>query len=472
MPIQTCVVDNRVFLLGLDELYRGRMKAHERGELLRAARGVCHALDVVPQSGPVEGYYAEDALLTEYFRHMRALQKAPETLRARAGTLPEFRRLLDVASAPLYGKPTFDGKLLPAGMDPFSRALEATFPNWTVGELTSVAFSRALDSDDFSLVGLAALAKDAVVLAALRETAVLYAEAVLGCVPGSVAKKYEWRVDPIVAERASHFVATFNELFDESLPAPTPDHAEVYWDAADEGKIYGRCVRLGCDSPIPPVRHYHWAVAPGSRGLEVRDFWSTELWTTERFRETLSKPQETPVRPNAPPASGPKIRLELLYPSRRREFRTRLSPAEAARALAEEVEPSRWPVFRWGSKTFQGTVSESAFDIERVISYRNSFLPKVRGTIRADAQGSSISVSMSLSPFVLVLLAVWLCAAVPMFMSLPAGDFKFIPVAMPAFIWTVTISGFHFEAAKAERALLRIFRATVWRPELASPGSK
>ena len=165
------------------------------------------------------------------------------------------------------------------------------------------------------------------------------------------------------------------------------------------------------------------------------------------------------------------IPLELLYPSRRRELRSALSPAEAARALAEEVEPRRWPLFRFGSKTFQGTVSESSFEIERVISYRNSFLPKIRGTIRADAQGSSISVSMSLSPFVLVFLAVWLCGAIPMLaVTLSAGSFKWAPVALLAFIWAMTIGGFHFEAAKAEQALLRIFRATVWRPELAPRG--
>ena len=32
------IVDNRVFLLGLDELYRETMKTHERNELLRCAK--------------------------------------------------------------------------------------------------------------------------------------------------------------------------------------------------------------------------------------------------------------------------------------------------------------------------------------------------------------------------------------------------------------------------------------------------
>src|SRR5262245_53169194 len=101
MPTQTRVVDNRVFLLGLDELYREKMKLHERSELLDAARSTCGALVVEPHSGPVEGYYSEDECLTEYFQRMRALQDVPGDQSSRVAKLPAFRRLLEVCSAPL-----------------------------------------------------------------------------------------------------------------------------------------------------------------------------------------------------------------------------------------------------------------------------------------------------------------------------------------------------------------------------------
>ena len=42
------VVDNRVFVLGLDKLYRDAMKQHEREELLLCARRVAEVLQVVP----------------------------------------------------------------------------------------------------------------------------------------------------------------------------------------------------------------------------------------------------------------------------------------------------------------------------------------------------------------------------------------------------------------------------------------
>ncbi len=75
------VVDNRVFLLGLDALYRAAVKPHERGELRDAARCVAHDLGVGPADVPVEGYYAEDPQLAEYFGLIRALQGVPEERR-------------------------------------------------------------------------------------------------------------------------------------------------------------------------------------------------------------------------------------------------------------------------------------------------------------------------------------------------------------------------------------------------------
>ena len=132
MATEIRVVDNRIFLLGLDDLYRVRMMAHERNELLRCARTVCEALEVAPQAGPVEGYYSGDGQLTEYFQRMRALQEVPESRRTRVEGSPEFKRLLDVTSSPLYGEPIFIGKLLPSGNDPLSKVLRETIPNWTI----------------------------------------------------------------------------------------------------------------------------------------------------------------------------------------------------------------------------------------------------------------------------------------------------------------------------------------------------
>lgn len=282
------VVDNRTFLLGLDGLYRESMKKHERVELLSCARVVAGAIGVGPADVPVEGYYAEDAALTEYFRLIKALQTVNASAKPVVEMLPEFVRLVNVVSAPLFGRPQYH-KLLPIGRDALSEALWITRPHWTMLGLTNAAFESAYELDDFSLVGLAARIRETVVLAATRESVVLYAEKVLTARPRSwkpPSPYYVWEVDDDLASHAARFVDTFNALFGDELPAPDADNAASYWSACQRNVVLGRCVCLGWDEDKPP-RHYHWAIRKRWGGLEVHDFWDRDLWTTQMYRAKL-----------------------------------------------------------------------------------------------------------------------------------------------------------------------------------------
>jgi hypothetical protein len=278
------VVDDRTFLLGLDSLYRERMKTHERAELLACARVVSRLLSVGPADVPVEGYYTEDAELTEYFRRMRALQVEPPASEAVVAKVPEFRRLRAVTTSPMFGKQRPGGSLFPGGVDPLTEALEQIAANeWCVATIAAKAREIVQASDDFSLVGLAAWSGDAVVLTALRETVVLYAMVGRGMPPRPEEIRYEWRVDPELEQRAKKFVAEFNRLFDEKLPEPGAAQAEKYWKAGSGAAIHGRCVRIGF-IPGAPEPHYHWAVRAHEGGVEAHEFWHQDLWTTARFR--------------------------------------------------------------------------------------------------------------------------------------------------------------------------------------------
>jgi hypothetical protein len=288
MTTERRVVDNRVFLLGLDELYRDAMKEHERGELLGCARRVARTLRVSPANVPVEGYYSEDAELTEYFRLVRTLQTVETGATTTVASLPEFQRLQEVTSSPLYGRPQYGGRLLPTGRDALSQALLDTLPGWTVPALTEAACHIALETDEISLVGLAARIRDAVVLAATRESVVLYAEMIFSKEFQAPRIEYVWRVDEDLARQAGRFIETFNRLFSERLPPPDPAQAERYWRACDNNEISGRCVRLGWDDQVRPMRHYHWAICPAASGeFAVHEFWATEVWTTARYRARL-----------------------------------------------------------------------------------------------------------------------------------------------------------------------------------------
>ena len=277
------VVDNRVFLLGLDELYRVRMKSHERRELLECARRVAGKLDVRPANVPVEGYYAEEAALTEYFRLLRALQEQPNSRTAEVENEPAYERLYEVTSAPLFGRPRNEEQFLPVGRDALSEALLRTRPVWTIPTLTAAAHEAGRAMDDFSLVGLAAIGQDPVVLAALRESVVMYSELMyIGCAAGE-PPAVEWRVDDELARQAARFIATFNALFPDGSPLPSPSakNADVYWSACDPKSVVGRCVRLGYDDG---PTYYHWVIKWAEQGLIVDDFWAPEIWTTTRYR--------------------------------------------------------------------------------------------------------------------------------------------------------------------------------------------
>lgn len=246
-PVIERVVDDRAFLLGLDSLYRSASEKHERAELLRCAQRVATALRVTPVEVPVEGYYVEHAELTAYFRLVRALQEVPLERVSEVQSLREFRRLLEVTSSPIFGPP-FREHLLPKGNDPLSRALDASgqeaVATWTVPHLTAAAGKIARDTGDHSLVGLAVRVGDPVVLAALRESVVLYARDVSGSIVPA-RPTFVWRVDPELCMAAQRFVDAFNTLFGRELPPPAAQFAHVFGSAFEESEIIGRCVRLG-----------------------------------------------------------------------------------------------------------------------------------------------------------------------------------------------------------------------------------
>jgi hypothetical protein len=279
-------VDDRAFLLGLDELYREVIKRHEAGALLDSARTVAAQLRLErDHEVPLEGYYGESPLLTEYIQWMRSLQSTPAERISEVADLPQYQRLLALASSPHLGRPVDVGKLLPRARDALSAALLATRPNWTIPVVMNAAKLSAHETEDVSLVGLAAFAGDEVAVAALRETVVLYAEVIVTGIPQPVKNEFVWAVSPELAARAARFVEIANTLLGENLPAPIAASAEEYWYAFSRNKVVGRCVRIASDERQVPHRHYHWAIKEDEVRLAVEEFWDARVWTTEMYRQ-------------------------------------------------------------------------------------------------------------------------------------------------------------------------------------------
>ncbi|ABW27459.1 hypothetical protein [Acaryochloris marina] len=197
MPEQR-IVTNRVFVLGLDELYREAMKCHERTELLQCAEEVASVLSLAPGNVPVEGYYTESPELTRYFQLVQTLQNVPREREADVSDVKSFQRLKQVTGSLIFGTPADQRYLLPTGKDALSIAMEQSFPAWTIANLTAETFHVAIESNDYSLVALAALSKDPVVLAACRESVVLYAFLPPGSAYNPEESEYRWQVDPLI----------------------------------------------------------------------------------------------------------------------------------------------------------------------------------------------------------------------------------------------------------------------------------
>src|SRR5262249_10839869 len=103
----------------------------------------------------------------------------------------------------------------------------------------------------------------------------------------------------------------------------------------------------------------------------------------------------------------------LLLPYKKITIRTGLSMPEARQRIQSIVVPTPGffdSIFRSfenmfktsGEEKFKGFVTDTGFRLQRVIYYRNSFLPVLKGQFVQGTLGADIIVTMSLHPFVLL----------------------------------------------------------------------
>ena len=154
-------------------------------------------------------------------------------------------------------------------------------------------------------------------------------------------------------------------------------------------------------------------------------------------------------------------------------YKTKLKEDEIIKRLSDIIEPEK--AFRFGifsngsSKPYEGQINGQAFEIKRIINYRNSFLPKISGIIEKDFDGTTIKVKMRLHVFVIGFLFFWCgivglgCVAV---LTQAIGSSKINPVAltpfgMLVFVYLLTMGAFKFESNKSKKDLQAIFEADI-----------
>ena len=154
-------------------------------------------------------------------------------------------------------------------------------------------------------------------------------------------------------------------------------------------------------------------------------------------------------------------------------FQSKLKEAELLQRLEDNIEPER--AFRFGlfqrreTKPYQGKVVGNSFNISRIISYRNSFLPRISGNIENTFSGSLIRVKMRLHVAVLVFMCIWggIVGAVGiLFLSQAFGSTDFdpmmlVPLGMLVVFYVVIMLAFKYESNQSKADLQNLFEAEI-----------
>ncbi|WP_210411434.1 hypothetical protein [Oceanispirochaeta crateris] len=128
--------------------------------------------------------------------------------------------------------------------------------------------------------------------------------------------------------------------------------------------------------------------------------------------------------------------------------------------LNDYTEPLKLFKIGVGNKVFHGQVHQDHFKIYRQISYRNSFLPQIKGRMTQKENKTIIDVSMKLHPFVIAFMTLWFSGLISACMSFflsPWKPFFFVPIIMLIFGILLCTLPFWYEVKKSKNELFKIF---------------
>jgi hypothetical protein len=168
--------------------------------------------------------------------------------------------------------------------------------------------------------------------------------------------------------------------------------------------------------------------------------------------------------------------LRFFLPFDNFKLQTKLTVAEVQSRLSNSIEPKKNFRFSFNNKRtkpYEGEVIGTSFKINRIINYRNSFLPVIIGEISSRLDKTEISVRMRPVIAVLIFMSFWLgvvglvclgilIAAIAQFIQLLQHGFSpmiLIPFIMFAFGYTLITFGYRIEAQKSKDFLKTLLEA-------------
>ncbi|NJK37442.1 MAG: hypothetical protein HC835_02675 [Oscillatoriales cyanobacterium RM2_1_1] len=137
------------------------------------------------------------------------------------------------------------------------------------------------------------------------------------------------------------------------------------------------------------------------------------------------------------------------------------------RRLEAQIEAPR---IRWSFSRnhppYAGKLSENGFEVRRIIHYRNSFLPRIRGQFEASSGGTKVRIRMDLHPLIIAFLlfwcSLWYSVTIPVFLlillNLIQGPFwqGLMFVVIPTVMLPAIYFSFRYEADRSRRKLTNI----------------
>ena len=110
-------------------------------------------------------------------------------------------------------------------------------------------------------------------------------------------------------------------------------------------------------------------------------------------------------------------------------------------------------------KYFYGSVSKNRFKIQKIINYRNSFLPVIYGKFCKKDDGIQVKISMRLNRFTLLFLALWYFIILYFLSLFSKFNYQMLYVLLFGLIpFLFIIFGFYPEAKKASYKLNTILK--------------
>lgn len=167
----------------------------------------------------------------------------------------------------------------------------------------------------------------------------------------------------------------------------------------------------------------------------------------------------------------------MLIPYEKLKIKTSLSVSDTLKKLDDAIEPKRSFRKLWDSrhKPYEGKIEGTHFNATRIIHYRNSFLPVIKGEIQSEISGSTINITMHPHVFVIVFMSLWL-GFVGFFFIAILGSFIssisqesavgvstpamiLIPAGMFIFGYVLLLGSFKFESVKSKTYFRELFQA-------------